>query len=398
MHMENKINVGDQGIQKIEQNSEDKSQLHSIKPKLNYWVISTFVLIVILAISGLLTLHIIQKQYKPQLDSFLTAKPSPTTSPTQQQIIPIKVYESLTDSNVVDTEGNQAPCQPEFFDPKVSDFYKVKQNGTPSELYKIQGQEGLSGGMMIDGWYKEGEDKITLPSPFNVTIYNFGCASSFSSVIDLTKGGNRQALYTHVVHYSFSKDGKRLFLVNNLSTQGAWKLNKRVINIETEETSEIPNLKCVSELDGFWQGDRLLTYAENTDEPYYQTDICIWDKSAKLISRIGATTAWGAASRSFLAEKIGLLQSDPDIFYAYTSKDENTCSLFLLNTINRDTKSINILDKRSYPQNYYCASPDVEFDFSGLFFDHGALEYRIEKDRQSSGQTIWSDWQTTSIK
>ena len=62
------------------------------------------------------------------------------------------------------------------------------------------------------------------------------------------------------------------------------------------------------------------------------------------------------------------------------------------------SKSIDILDKRNYQQSYYCASPEVDFDFSGLFFGRGTLKYRIEKDKQSSGQTIWEDWQTTSLK
>lgn len=396
--MENKINVGDQNAQKIGQNLVETPQYNFQKPKFNYWVISAFILIAVLAFGGIFALYNNQKQNKPQPTS-LTVQPSPTTTTPHSQVFPVKVYGLQIDNSVVEVKGSPAPCQPEFFDPKVNKFVKVKQSGTPSELYKIQGfQDDIdSGVMMIDGWYKEGEDKVVLPSPFNVTIYNFGCASSFSSVIDLTKNGNRQALYTHVLHYSFSKDGKRLFLVNNINNQGTWVLHKRIIDIETKETSEIPNIKCVSELDGFWQGDRLITYTEDREEAEYQTDICVWDKSAKLISKIGATTAWGAASRDFLAEKIGILPTEPDIFYAYTSKDENTCSLFLANIVNNTTKSIDILDKRSYPQNYYCASPDVEFDFSGLFFDRGILKYRIEKDRQSSGQAIWGDWRTTTI-
>ena len=390
--MKNQINVGDQNTQQIGQNPTEPPQYNFQKPKFNYWVISAFILVIIFASGGIFALYNNQKQNKPQSTS-LTVQPSPTTSTPRLQVFPIKVYGSQKDNNVVDTKGGPAPCQPEFFDTKV------KQNGTPSESYKIQGfQDDIDGGaMMIDGWYKEGEDKVILPSPFNVTIYNFGCASSFSSVIDLIKGGNRQALYTHVLHYSFSKDGKKLYLVNNINNQGTWTLHKRIIDIETKETNEVPNIKCVSELDGFWQGDRLLTYTEDRDKSDYQTDICVWDKSAKLISRIGVTTAWGAASRDFLAEKIGLLPTEPDIFYAYTSKDENTCSLFLANIVNDNDKSIDILDKRSYPQNYYCASPDVEFDFSGLYFDRGILKYRIEKDKQSSGKTIWSDWQTISI-
>jgi len=396
--MENQINMGNQNTQEICQDPAEPPQNNFERAKLNYRVIPAFILVAVLAFGGIFVLYSNRKQNKPQPAS-LTVQPSPTTTTPQSQVFPIKVYGLQKDNNIVDAKGSPAPCQPEFFDPKVNNFVKVKQSGTPSALYKIQGfQDDIdSGVMMIDGWYKEGEDKVVLPSSFNVTIYNFGCASSFSSVIDLTKDGNRQALYTHVLHYSFSKDGKKLYLVNNINNQGTWTLHKRIIDIETKETNEVPNIKCVSELDGFWQDDRLLTYTEDTSKSDYRTDICVWDKSAKLISRIGATTAWSAASRDFLAEKIGLLPTEPDIFYAYTSKDENTCSLFLANIVNDTTKSINILDKRRYPQNYYCASPDVELDFSGLYFDRGVLKYRIEKDRQSSGQTDWGDWQTVSI-
>ena len=68
----------------------------------------------------------------------------------------------------------------------------------PSESYEIEGFEG--GHMMINGWYEEGESEVVLPPPFEVTVYKFGCASSLSYVLDLSKNGSRQALYAHVLH------------------------------------------------------------------------------------------------------------------------------------------------------------------------------------------------------
>lgn len=403
IHMENQINVGNQNSQQVGQNQINQPTPENKRWKANFWLISTFILFMILILGAIFVFFETKRQgsvFNRSQTTRVTPSPPITTS---APIFPIKVFDEAMDSERLDlTKGEPAPCQPDFFDPKVNKFYKVKQNGTPSELYKIQGFQGdIEGGtMMIDGWDKEGEDKVNLPSPYDVTVYNFGCASSFSNVLDLSKNGVRQALYTHVLHYSFSKDGKLLFLVNNINDQGNWTRHKRIINIETKEINELPNVKCVSELDGFWQGDRLVTYTENRDLSDYQTDVCIWDKSAKLISRVGATTAWGAASRDFLAEKIGLLPTQPNIFYAYTSKNENTCSLFFVDITKNDvSKSIDILDKRNYSQSYYyCVSPEVEFDFSGLYFDRGILKYRIEKDKHSSGQTIWGDWQTTSLK
>ncbi len=404
--MDNQSNVKNQDSQQIKQNSVNRIPTPTPQKSKSSYQMILIILLVILALGGgFFLFNNTQKQNEPQSDLSLTPQSSstapviPSSSATpaiSSPISPIKVYGSLIDNNIRDTQSGPAPCQPEFFDPKINKFYKVKQDGSPSELYEVQGSDGVYK-MMINGWNKEGENKIILPSPFDVTIYNFGCASSFSYVIDLTKNGNRQALYTHVLHYSFSEDGKKLFLVNSINNQGTWTLHKRIINIETKEINEIPNIGCVSEFDGFWQGDRLLTYNIDTSKSDYQTDICIWNESAKLISRIGATTAWGAANRNFLAEKIGLLPTEPDIFYAYTSKDENTCSLFLADIVNYTTKSVDILDKRNYPESYYCISPDVEFDFSKLYFDRGILKYRIEKDEQPSGQKIWGDWQTIQI-
>lgn len=408
--MNNQSNVKNQDPQQIKQDSVNKTPTAPtpLKSKSSYRIILIILLVILALCGGFFLFNNIQKQNEP---------PSSSTTPViSSPIFPISVYGPSEDYLIKDTQSGPAPCQPEFFDPKIDKFYKVKQSGSPSELYEVQGSDGVYK-MMINGWDKEGENKIILPSPFNVTIYKFGCASSFSYVIDLTKNGNRQDLYTHVFHFSFSEDGKKLFLVNSVNDQGTWTLHKRIINIETKEINEIPNLRCVSEFDGFWQGDRLLTYnLYNLDSSKsdYHTDICIWNESAKLISRVDAALAWGAASRNFLAEKIGLLPTMPDIFYAYTSKDENTCSLFLADIVNYTplyvedrfatfyfphypTKSVDILDKRNYPESYYCISPEVEFDFSNFYFDHGILKYRIEKDKQPSGQIIWGDWQTIQM-
>lgn len=96
--------------------------------------------------------------------------------------------------------------------------------------------------------------------------------------------------------------------------------------MERQNAVEVPNIDCVSSLDGFWQGNRLLTFVPLQNG--MQTDVCIWDKNAKIISRLNTSSHWGAASRDFLAEQIGLLPQNPNIFYAYTSKDEGTCSFF----------------------------------------------------------------------
>ena len=317
---------------------------------------------------------------------------TPTSTPElaniqQEYPSPLIVIGNTNITNNFDSiKSEPAPCQPEYFDPKVSKFYKVQQNGIPSELYEIQGFD--HGGMMIDGWYKEGEGRITLPSPFSVTYYEFGCASDSSYVLDLSKNEVRQSLYTHVLNFSFSQDGKYLFLVNSINNQGNWTLHKRIINIETKAENEIPNIEWIAESEGFWQGERLLTYTYMEEEPDYKTDIYVWDKSANLISRVIASTAWRAASRYYLAEQIGLLPNDPDLLYAYTSKDDNICSLFLIDITKVDSLwSVDILDKRDYLYSYYCRDPEVEFDFSNTSESDNIIRYRI-----------LGEWKTTFLK
>ena len=53
--MENQVNVGDQNTQQIGQNFVDQLMQNSVKPKINYWMISTFILAVLFF--GILSLY-----------------------------------------------------------------------------------------------------------------------------------------------------------------------------------------------------------------------------------------------------------------------------------------------------------------------------------------------------
>lgn len=280
-----------------------------------------------------------------------------------------------------------ADCQPENFDPKLDKFSLVDQDGTPSKLYEIEGFEG--GKMMINGWLEEGEDKIELPTPYDVTIYHFGCASSWSYVIDLEKNGTRQALYTQVLDFSFSDDGENLYLSHLIDTDTEWVLVNKIVNIFTEEESEIANLECVNS-SHMWQNDRLLTYNIKETGEEYPAEFCMWDNKAELLTKFDLNVAIGAASKSFLAEQVGLLPDDSDIIYTYSSNGDY-CSLYLVDFNNEEEfKTIDIAKKTE--NNYYCASPAVEFDFSKTNFNNGIIKYRKELLN-----TDWTDWESISI-
>lgn len=54
--MENQINIGDQNNQQIDQNPIDQPTMVPEKPKVNFWMISTLILFVILIASGYMRL------------------------------------------------------------------------------------------------------------------------------------------------------------------------------------------------------------------------------------------------------------------------------------------------------------------------------------------------------
>lgn len=101
---------------------------------------------------------------------------------------------------------------------------------------------------------------ISLSSPFKATSYEFGCASQNDFIIEITKSSQRQFLFTHVKSADFSPDGKSLLLINYIqNTANDWERKVRIINLETEEKIELPNVECTSD-SGLWSQGKLITY------------------------------------------------------------------------------------------------------------------------------------------
>lgn len=229
-------------------------------------------------------------------------------------------------------------CQPELFDPAASKYTKIKQNGAPSEMYEV---EGTKEHFMIDGWYKEGEDKIILPDPYSLTQYGFGCASTFSSVLELKNNNVRQALYTHVpdFKFSFSEDKKFLYMINEVkNSMGTWDTKIRIIDIVNDKAVDLPSMECIGKDE--WAGEKLITFSDldyihwkieekmpNAGfdehmkfEEEYKTKFCIWDKKGQLEKQLEGDFSWMAPGNSSeLDAQVGLLPSDQNIFYAYAS-------------------------------------------------------------------------------
>ncbi len=291
-------------------------------------------------------------------------------------------------------EGGKTMCQPEFFDPKITKFHKVEQDGSPSIMYQLNDEEYTH--FMINGWRNEGEDKITLPAPYDLNFYEFGCASSFSYVLELTKNDQREALYTHVGNFGVSEDKKYLYLANNVkSADGKWEKLRRIINIESQKTIKLPNMDCVSGL-GFWDGTTLITYSNEQEytSGETKTKVCFWSIEGNLRSQLEAPLDWGAGAGYYLDSPMGLLPKDNDIFYAFVPKfKDNKCHLVLQDLKNAlRHKEIEIIDR-----DPHC--PRVDFDFNNLSFESKTVRFRLQDcsyDYASpSGveKCNWKEWQ-----
>ncbi|MEI6887383.1 MAG: hypothetical protein WCK31_04080 [bacterium] len=324
----------------------------------------------------------------------ITASSVSTT--TQTSVFPVVVNRG--------SEMKPQLCQPELFDPVTNKIRKSMMNGVPSETYTIDGYSEAGDGnmMMINGWNKEGDAKVTLASPYSVTFYQFGCASTTSYILDLSKNNVRQALYTQVVDFSFSADSKSLYLINYTNKDSLWVLHKRIINLDTNVAYEVidPGNSCVASEKGIWQVDRLITYSKADRNFSYGTNICIWDKSANLISIASATTYWGAYSKDFLAEQIGLLPNDKNTFYAFTTNKEGTNCSLILSDITKEgvSKTADVLSKNDYPNSTNCADPEVQFDLVNVTMSSTSVKYRVNTTVSGKDPKVWSEWKTAVIK
>lgn len=112
--MENKINVGDQNTQQVGETSASNPVQIPEKPKLNYWMISTMALFILLVVGGGLYLFTTKKQPTSQYTQ--QSVPSPTTAQTSNSVVPgWKTYTS--------TEGNYVIQYPSDW---VVEVYKEK--------------------------------------------------------------------------------------------------------------------------------------------------------------------------------------------------------------------------------------------------------------------------------
>jgi hypothetical protein len=221
-----------------------------------------------------------------------------------------------------------APCQPENFIPGETPSKRVDTGGTPARLYELSTGEQMN----INGWEQENAQVRELPAPFSLTYYVFGCASDFSYVLDISRGGKRHALYQHVLGFDVHPKKPVLFLAQNERKDDRYQKFVGLVNLTSKRKTPLPELPCVSGTHARFSGDRLITYGDARTGNEGKTEVCVWSLDGKLKARLLADLDWTAGAGDILLDQVGVLPREPDTFYALHQDrfgDPSRCELRL---------------------------------------------------------------------
>lgn len=325
-----------------------------------------------------------------------TITPTHTYEESESTPIPppyyIKLLENTFTQGKAAEPSKKAPldCQPELFDPQTAKFTKGKEEGPFSEYYVTEpGGEHF----MIDGWRKEGESKINLPDPYKVTMYEFGCASTFSFVLDITKNKERLFLFTHIDSFSFSTDKKKLFLINRVKTNNGWISKRRFIDLETKKEINLPSFDCPGT--GFWENNYFLSYEYPEDGKYQEPiKVCVWDKSGKISQQFSLVLDWTVGAGYYLNSQFGFLPNEKNVFYS-TTIFYGKC-LLALQDINdqKKNKSFDLVDDET---PIHCPE-EMEIDLKNLRLSSEKVKFRYLEYSEDLHKEIWSPWKEATAQ
>jgi hypothetical protein len=209
-----------------------------------------------------------------------------------------------------------APCQPENFIPGETNY---KKDASGKGQYQME--EGVE--LSIQPPRK-------LPGGYELTAYEFSCASASTYVLDISKKGKRHALYQHVLDYRVHPAKPLLYFAQSERKQGRYQNFTGLVHLEGKRKLALPAIGCTYGNHASLNGDRLLTYGEAYGAKNNRTDVCVWSLEGKLQGRLHAELAWMAAADYALLGEIGLLPSQPDVFYSiHRDIEADTCELRL---------------------------------------------------------------------
>jgi hypothetical protein len=238
-------------------------------------------------------------------------------------------------------------CQPDEFDPKTVKYEKVvNQSLSPSEFYEITNpKDPDKTSFQIDGWNKEGEDKLSLPDNFDSTQYKFGCASQFDSVLVFRKGGQVFRTFTNIITNVSQKtisEDKRFLVLENYELDGANYIFKtRIYDIINDKLIDIPQIDCILSLNVFWSGNLLIS----TEEISQAKKICIWDQQGQLKTQLDYPLATSSASKVVVDANLSVIGDYVSIYNHYTPlyKPYDSCILSVFNLKTSESKETTII-------------------------------------------------------
>ena len=379
--MENQVNTNGKNNQKITE-SADRGVLQKLmEPR----VFILIVLLMILSLGSIIVgIYYQQKQIITNQERTVKfqkpddALSSPKVSPfleildTKNQI-PV---ESEKEPTVIVMSGGKG-CQPDFFDPQTTKYEYLQQTEKTGgywakDIYQVR---------ETDRNYVFSIKTISAP-PFTITDYEFGCASSFDHVLDIRKDDKRISLYTHVNTFYLNDDKNLLFLDNYLKNQkGTYDHKRRIISVDGTKKTDIPSLDCVSS-GARWTNNTLITYSAEPDrQKGEKTKICVWDQNGSLNNRLQAELTWYGAAHNFLWAEIGVLPSDPNVFYAYdmdTANSPHQCSIFLQDlNVQEKHKTIALFPEEGFSRDLCPNAPFIELDLLNTTFENPEIRFKV---------------------
>lgn len=234
--------------------------------------------------------------------------------------------------------------------------------------------------------------RVALAPPFSMVQYEFGCASTWSHVLEVSKGGVRHALYTHVEpDWQLSPDKRTLLVKNVVAGQdGKWEPRFRAIDIATKKAVAFPaHLRCSAYVSGF-SGSRMVS----TSGVDHQTtpEACAWDSSGLLARMAVNGLEFSGGASDAPANSVELLPAEPTgVYLLVTDSDggENfDCELVAMDWKNPARRYRRKLGVTLDGMSCHRSEEKVELDLSTFTFEHPTFRYRVVK-RQGGGGGRW---------
>lgn len=314
---------------------------------------------------------------------------------------PLQVENNLNSkSNNTITTDMLFDCQPILFNPSTSQYYpdpKAASNASYLVHDKTLGTIYMN--MAWPVWKK----KPILPKSYTITVYEFGCASTSSYVLEIKKNGKRHALYTHVMDdWEVSSDGKSIALSNYVRNKDStWSEKRRIIDIASKKVADLPITDCTKYIHR-WSGGKLITNSGMMDIvdnkgaiTRQETKVCAWSLDGKFVGQI-KSEGFVTATTDKIINRIGFLPSESNVLYVSGVFNGNSpygdCEIAAIDLKNPRQKVI--VSFSPNVDHYHCVDERIELDLRKFTISKPQFSFRIHdiNTGDPGGKSVVKDW------